>query len=105
MNIILIGFMGTGKSSVAPLLAGKLGLDVIEMDDLIIKKADGKNIEEIFAGGGEAAFRELELAVAKDLRDCDNAVISTGGGVVMNKSIMEYLANNSLIVELSASFD
>ena len=64
MNIVLIGFMGTGKSSIAPLLANKLKMESIEMDDLIEKKA-GKNIETIFKENGEPAFREYEIAVAK----------------------------------------
>jgi len=105
MKIILIGFMGTGKSIVAPLLATKLGLRVIEMDDLIVKKSGGKSIKEIFEEGGEVTFRELEIAVGKDLQDEANAVISTGGGVVMNRLILDYLANDAVVVELSASFD
>lgn len=105
MRIVLIGFMGTGKSTVAPLLAQKLGLRPIEMDDLIVEKAGGQNIKTIFREDGEKAFRELETSVAKDLQSEDSVVISTGGGVVMNKINLEYLTRGAVIVELAASFD
>ncbi len=105
MKIVLIGFMATGKSSVAPVVAGRLGLDVIEMDDLIVEKSNAESIMEIFETDGEAAFRELERAVGKDLQHRDNVVISTGGGVVMDKTIMGYLADGGVLIELSAPFE
>ncbi len=104
MNIILIGFMGTGKSSVAPLVADKLNMEYIEMDKLIEKKA-GKSIERIFRDGGEIAFREFEVAVARDLRNINNAVVSCGGGVVMNKIIIDYLKFNGIVIGMFADFD
>ncbi len=104
MNIILIGFMGTGKSSVAPLVANKLNMRYIEMDELIEKKA-GKSIEEIFRDSGELAFREYEIAVAKDLKNISNAVVSCGGGVVMNKIIIDYLKLNGVVVGMFADFE
>lgn len=103
MNIILIGFMGTGKSSVAPLVADKLNMEYIEMDKLIEKKA-GKRIGKIFSDGGEIAFREFEVAVARDLRNINNAVVSCGGGVVMNKIIIDYLKLNGIVVGMFADF-
>jgi shikimate kinase len=105
MKIILIGFMGTGKTSVAPILASKLGLESIEMDDLIIRKASGKSVGEIFEAGGETYFRELEAAVGADLRNYNNAIISTGGGVVMDQTTMDSLASNGIVIGLSGSFD
>lgn len=104
MNIVLIGFMGTGKSSVAPVLAAKLNMKYIGMDKLIEKKA-GKSIEKIFRDDGEHAFREYEIAVAKDLRNASNAVISCGGGVVMNKIIIDYLKANGIMVGMFADFE
>ena len=83
MKIVLIGFMATGKSTVAPLVAAKLGLEVVEMDDLIVKQSGRQSIVEIFEDGGEAVFRKLEAAVGKSLEHRDNAVISTGGGVFL----------------------
>ena len=105
MKIILIGFMGSGKSTVAPLLAQKLGLRSIEMDDLIVVKAGGKAIKTIFSEGGEMAFRELETAVAKDLQTENDVVISTGGGVVTDKINLKYLGTQAVVVELLADFD
>ena len=104
MNIVLIGFMGTGKSSVAPLVADKLNMEYIEMDKLIEKKA-GKSIEKIFSDDGEIAFREFEVAVARDLRNINNAVVSCGGGVVMNKIIIDYLKINGVVVGMFADFE
>lgn len=104
MKIVLIGFMGTGKSSVAPRLAKRLDLEAVEMDDLIVKRAGGKSIRDIFAADGEAAFRELEAAVGKELRDRDQVVISTGGGVVMNQDLMASLVAGALVINLDAPF-
>ncbi|HEY5442849.1 MAG TPA: shikimate kinase [Candidatus Saccharimonadales bacterium] len=104
MRIVLIGFMASGKSSVAPLLASALGLEVVEMDALIVAKA-GKSIKDIFEAGGEPAFRKLEAAVAAELQNRDNVVISTGGGVVARSETMKYLTDKGVVVELSCSFD
>jgi shikimate kinase len=104
MKIVLIGFMATGKSSVAPKLAARLGVESVEMDDLIVEKA-GKSIKDIFATDGESAFRELEEQVAQDLQAREDVVISTGGGVVTNQQTMQYLAQQGLVVELSGSFE
>ena len=77
MNIILIGFMGSGKSSVTHKLAKKLKYNVIETDELALIKSGRKNIKEIFDIDGELRFREIELIVAKKLIAEKNAVIST----------------------------
>ena len=82
MNVILIGFMGVGKSEVGRELASRLGMDFIDTDDLIVK-ADGRAIPEIFREDGEAGFREIEREVVETLADFDNFVVSTGGGVVL----------------------
>ena len=104
-SIILIGFMCSGKTTVAPIIAKKLSKEVVEMDDLVRKLAE-KTTEEIFAQHGEVGYREFEIAVAKSLRDKINIVISTGGGVVMNKIIIDYLKNkDSKIIFLHTSFD
>jgi len=103
MKIILIGFMGSGKTTVAKKLGEKLDLKVIEMDDLIIKKS-GKSIRQIFSENGEAQFRELETKVAKNLEKRDKCIISTGGGVVMSKINIGYLKENGKIIFLKTSF-
>lgn len=104
MRIVLIGFMGSGKTTVGRLLSKKLKLRFIEMDDLTLQKSSRKSINEIFEKDGEEYFRKLELLVAKDLAKKDNVVISSGGGVVMNKSTMNYLAKNSRIIYLKTGF-
>lgn len=90
MNIILIGFMGSGKSQVAKSLSKLLGRDSLEMDDLVCKKTNTKNMHELFANGGELLLRETEIAIAKEYVSKKNLVISTGGGVVLNKIILDY---------------
>ena len=104
MNVVLIGFMGSGKTVVAEAVAKKLKLPHIEMDDLILKKAKRKTVNEIFDKDGEMKFRELEIEVAKDLVKKDNCVISTGGGIVFNKIITDYLRENGFIIHLRTSF-
>ncbi len=94
--------MGTGKSTVGKKLAELLNKEYIEMDALIEQKV-GKSIPKIFAEDGETRFRELELEMAKELSKRTNSVISTGGGVVLNKLNLDYLATSSEIVVLMAT--
>lgn len=101
-NVALIGFMGTGKTAVGKALAKKLGKEFIEMDSLIEQKA-GKSIPEIFGEDGEIAFRELEIATAKEISKQKNLVIACGGGVVLNKINIDRLKNEAVIVYLTAS--
>lgn len=105
MKIVLIGFMGAGKTTVAKIIAKKLKLEMIDMDSIALKRSGRKNINEIFEKDGEAKFREIELEVAEDISGTDDAIISTGGGVVMNPLIMDYLKVNGFTVYLSSSFD
>jgi shikimate kinase len=105
MKIILIGFMGSGKTTIAKILAKKLGLERIDMDELIIKNSGRTSDREIFEKDGELAFRELEIAVAKELEEKDNAVISTGGGVVMNTINLLYLKKNGKVIFLKNDFE
>jgi shikimate kinase len=101
-SIALIGFMGTGKTAVGKLLAVKLGKEFIELDALIEKRA-GRSIPEIFRRDGEAAFRELEIEVTKDVAGRKNAVIACGGGIVLNKINIDRLRRECVIVCLTAS--
>jgi len=105
MKIVLIGYMGSGKTTVARLLAKKLHWSLIEMDDLILKSSQRKSISEIFARDGEIKFREMEIRIAKKLRKKNQVIISTGGGVVMNKIILDYLKENAQVFFLKTSFD
>ena len=101
-NIALVGFMGTGKSSVGRGLADRLQKKFVEMDDLIVDKA-GKSIPQIFADEGAIRFRELEMAVCKDVATMTDVVISCGGGVILNKLNLDYLAQSSEILCLYAT--
>jgi len=104
-KIILIGFMGSGKTTLANFLTEALSVPMYCLDDLIVKKAK-RNIPEIFNCDGEITFREYEIAVAKDLRNIEKGIIDCGGGVVMNKIILDYLRNkNGIIIYLKTSFE
>src|SRR4051812_18623849 len=105
MNIILIGFMGAGKTSLAKILAKKLDFKAIDMDLLIVEKSGRKSDSEIFEKDGELAFREYEILVANEIKDEQNHVISTGGGIVMNKINIDYLKKNGVVVFLKSSFE
>ncbi|MHA1339018.1 MAG: shikimate kinase [Promethearchaeota archaeon] len=101
-NIVLIGFMGTGKTTIGRILAKKLNKKLIEMDDLIVCKA-GKSIPRIFAEDGEIRFREIEMSVCKELGSYENVVISAGGGIILNKLNVDYLKEKGYIVLLEAT--
>lgn len=89
MNIILIGFMGSGKSSVAKYLSSLLSFSPVEMDDLVCQKNQTQSMHEVFAKGGELLLRETEIAIAKEYAPKKRLVVSTGGGVVLNKIILD----------------
>ncbi|CAN5173727.1 shikimate kinase [soil metagenome] len=106
MKITLIGFMGSGKTSVAEHLARVLNLNMIEMDWLVLHSVGCKDMAELFAKGGELLLREWEIKLAEELRETDNVVISAGGGVVMNKIILDYLKEKSgKIIFLHSEFE
>jgi shikimate kinase len=75
------------------------------MDELIVQRSGRVSVREIFELDGETRFRELELEVAQSLQHASNVVISTGGGVVMNKLAMDYLAENGVIVLLETQLE
>jgi 3-phosphoshikimate 1-carboxyvinyltransferase len=104
-KIVLIGFMGAGKSHLAALLAQKTGLDCVETDDLIVTRSGQSSIRAIFDTEGETGFRELELDVARSLRHKQSAVISTGGGIVMNKLAIDYLGEGGTLIFLDATLE
>ena len=106
MKITLIGFMGSGKTAVAKELGNKLNTDTIEMDAIVLERNKTKNMEELFKKGGEILLREWEIQLAKEWRDIEHAIISTGGGVVINKIILDYLREpNGTIVFLDVPFN
>jgi shikimate kinase len=101
-NIALIGFMGTGKSSVGRMTASQLRFSFIDTDDLIESRA-GKTISKIFAEDGEPRFRELEREVVAGLAGRTGTVIATGGGVGANEENLASLKRHALVVCLWAS--
>ncbi|MDD4503618.1 MAG: iron-containing alcohol dehydrogenase, partial [Clostridiaceae bacterium] len=100
-NVFLIGFMGTGKSTVGRILAKMLGYKFFDSDGEIEKKA-GMTIKDIFSQLGEKCFRELESKVIADLANYSGCVIATGGGVVLSRKNMEILRSNGTIISLKA---
>ncbi|MDO4288252.1 MAG: shikimate kinase [Eubacterium sp.] len=100
-SIALIGFMGTGKTTLGKRLARKLGLEFVDTDQLI-EMRQGKKISEIFADEGEAAFRQMERELLGELCARDNLLISTGGGIVLDARNRECLKNNTFLVTLTA---
>jgi shikimate kinase len=82
-NIILTGFMGTGKSTVGRLLAERLGYNFVDTDT-VIQSRSGQSIAEIFEAQGEAAFRNMEAALAQELGRRQAQVIATGGGMMLD---------------------
>lgn len=97
--------MGAGKTTIAKMLARKLSHEIIDMDKMIVKKSERQSIEEIFEKDGEITFREMEIALAKELQNKTSVIISAGGGVIMNKIIMDYLKHNGKVIFLKNSFE
>jgi len=102
MNIVLTGFMGTGKSGIGKRLAKKLGMSYLDTDELI-EEREKDSISAIFKKRGEEYFRRLEAKVVKEVALLDNFVISTGGGVVLKQGNIRVLKKNAFIVCLFAS--
>ena len=100
-NLALIGFMGTGKSSVGRLIAEQLRFSFLDTDDTIESKV-GKPIADIFEQRGEAAFRELERNLVTELASRTQTVLSTGGGLPVNPENLVSLKNHALVVCLWA---
>lgn len=103
-NIVLIGFMGTGKTSTGRLLASRLGCAFVDTDQKVEEEAQ-MSVGEIFARYGEPHFRALEAAVVQQVARSRQTVISTGGGVVLQPENMRALRERGAIVALTASVD
>src|SRR5512141_2997972 len=101
-NIILSGFMATGKSTVGRRLAIVLGYDFLDLDTLIAAEA-GMPISQIFSSQGEAAFRGLEARMAERAGSRAGCVIATGGGTIVNPRNLEVLRRGGVVVTLAAS--
>ncbi|MCD6423163.1 MAG: shikimate kinase [Elusimicrobia bacterium] len=101
VNIILTGMMGSGKTEIGKILAKKLKMNFIDMDENI-EKTTGKKISEIFKYAGESHFRHLERNLVKCLAFLDGFVISTGGGIVLNKDNIRDFRKNGIVFYLKA---
>jgi shikimate kinase len=102
VNLALVGFMGTGKTSVGRLVAEQLHFDFLDTDELI-QTHTGRMIADIFATSGEPAFRALERDVVVGLAGRTQTVISTGGGLPANPDNLADLKMHALVVCLWAS--
>lgn len=104
-NIIyLTGFMGSGKSTIGPILANTLGWDFFDLDKLIEDKT-GKKIREIFEQEGESYFRKLETDTLREISESQDVIISLGGGTVASQENLEILKKTGKIIYLKVSID
>ncbi len=101
-NVILTGFMGSGKSTVGRLLAQRLGFDFVDSDDLI-ERRDGRSVAEIFQEAGEPYFRQLEAEIAQELALLRGVVIATGGRLMLNEENAAALAAAGPVFCLAAT--
>lgn len=103
-NLVLVGFMGSGKSSVGRLAARTLGFPFVDTDQIVVERA-GRPISDIFQTEGEAAFRALETEAIESLANKTRHVISTGGGAVLSGHNRRLLRALGFVVCLTASED
>ena len=104
MNIVLIGYRGTGKSTVGRLLAARLGRELVSTDAEIVKRAK-RTIPEIVTQEGWEYFRNLESDICKELASRDRLVIDTGGGAILRTQNVEALKKNGTVFWLTASVE
>lgn len=104
MNIVLCGFMGSGKTVVGKELSKIMGRKFVDTDELI-EAEQGITISAIFAAKGEEYFRDLEFEMCKKVAEMKNVVVSTGGGAMTFSRNVEAIKKGSRVVFLDASFD
>ena len=98
---MLVGFMGTGKTTIATAVANRLKMRYVSTDDLIEKK-EKRTINEIFQKSGEDYFRDVESSVIRDVSCVEGLVIDTGGGAVLRDENMAYLKSGGIVICLWA---
>ena len=104
MNIVLIGYRGTGKSTIGRKLAGQSGRKLVSTDNEIIRRA-GRSIPDIVAAHGWEYFRDLESQVCQDFASGDNLIIDTGGGAVLRGDNVDALRRTGRLFWLTASVE
>ena len=104
MNIVLIGYRGTGKSTLGRLIAARLGRELVSTDKEIVKRAQ-RTIPEIVARQGWDYFRDLESDICKELSSRDQLVIDTGGGAILRAQNVEVLKEKGTLFWLTASVE
>ena len=104
VNLYLVGFMGTGKSTVGRAVATRIGFRLLDSDHEI-ERAEGRTITEIFAQNGEAAFRAMEKSFIEGGHPGERTVISCGGGLVVQPGMLEALLARGVVVCLHASLE
>lgn len=103
-NLVITGFMGTGKTTIGRLSAEALNLTFVDTDTVIVQRA-GMSIPQIFAQHGESEFRRIEREVCLELAGGQGQVIATGGGALINPEIRAAMADGNLLVCLTAHPD
>ena len=103
-NIILVGFMGTGKTRVAKEVARELGKVYASSDELIVER-ESKAIKDIFQKEGEAYFRSVEKEIIREISEKTDLVVDTGGGVVLDEENIKLLNEQGIVVCLWADED
>jgi shikimate kinase len=101
-NLILVGMMGSGKTTMGRALARHLGKEFVDSDEEIIKRT-GVTVPHIFDVEGEAGFRQRESAAIRELAGRDNMVLATGGGAVLDGDNREILKHSGIVIYLKAS--
>jgi len=104
MNVVLIGYRGTGKSTVGKVLAARLGRELVSTDREIVRRA-GRSIPEIVAEHGWEYFRNLESDVCRDLGGRDNLVIDTGGGAILRPQNVDVFKQHGTLFWLTATVE
>jgi shikimate kinase len=104
LNVVLIGFSGSGKSAVGRLLAERLGWAFVDTD-LEVERVAGLRIHEIFSREGEAVFRRLERQAVEHALDGDRRIVAVGGGAAVDPANRRVMTNGNLVVLLDASID
>ena len=104
VNLYLVGFMGTGKTTIGRTVAHRLGFAMIDSDHEI-EKRQGRTIPEIFATTGEAAFRVMERAFIEGGHPAERAVVSCGGGLVVQPGMLDLLKQKGVVICLHASLE